>query len=168
MWSGCLGDIEWGMCEVRDPLGNALKMVKKHIKSAEKSNNQNGWRGIKQSKSHKYHFPIPLVFRIKTIKIPGKSREMDNTAFYERTTFSRFRFAFTHAFTVIFFVSFLFGICQFGFALLIYGRPGYERITNGHMYRRAHVHVSCRPSTPHPLYSGAAACSRGHGVRCSV
>ena len=80
MWSGCLGDIEWGMCEVRDPLGNALKMVKKHIKSAEKSNNQNGWRGIKQSKSHKYHFPIPLVFRIKTIKIPGKSREMENTA----------------------------------------------------------------------------------------
>jgi hypothetical protein len=79
MWSGCLGDIEWGMCEVRDPLGNALKMVKKHIKSAEKSNNQNGWRGIKQSKSHKYHFPIPLVFRIKTIKIPGKSREMENT-----------------------------------------------------------------------------------------
>ena len=79
MWSGCLGDIEWGMCEVRDPLGNALKMVKKHIKSAEKSNNQNGWRGIKQSKSHKYHFPIPLVFRIKTIKIPEKSREMDNT-----------------------------------------------------------------------------------------
>ena len=66
MWSGCLGDIEWGMCGVRDPLGNALKMVKKHIKSAEKSNNQNGWRGIKQSKSHKYHFPIPLVFRIKT------------------------------------------------------------------------------------------------------
>jgi len=80
MWSGCLGDIEWGMCEVRDPLGNALKMVKKHIKSAEKSNNQNGWRGIKQSKSHKYHFPIPLVFRIKTIKIPGKSREMESTA----------------------------------------------------------------------------------------
>ena len=79
MWSGCLGDIEWGMCGVRDPLGNALKMVKKHIKSAEKSNNQNGWCGIKQSKSHKYHFPIPLVFRIKTIKIPGKSREMDNT-----------------------------------------------------------------------------------------
>ena len=79
MWSGCLGDIEWGMCGVRDPLGNALKMVKKHIKSAEKSNNQNGWRGIKQSKSHKYHFPIPLVFRIKTIKIPEKSREMDNT-----------------------------------------------------------------------------------------
>ena len=29
---------------------------------------------IKQSKSHEYHFPIPLVFRIKTIKIPGKSR----------------------------------------------------------------------------------------------
>jgi len=54
-------------------------MVKKHIKSAEKSNNQNGWRGIKQSESHKYHFPIPLVFRIKTIKIPGKSREMENT-----------------------------------------------------------------------------------------
>jgi hypothetical protein len=79
MWSGCLGDIEWGMCGVRDPLGNALKMVKKHIKSAEKSNNQNGWCGIKQSKSHKYHFPIPLVFRIKTIKIPEKSREMDNT-----------------------------------------------------------------------------------------
>ena len=79
MWSGCLGDIEWGMCGVRDPLGNALKMVKKHIKSAEKSNNQNGWCGIKQSKSHKYHFPIPLVFRIKTIKIPGKSREMGNT-----------------------------------------------------------------------------------------
>ena len=77
MWSGCLGDIEWGMCEVRDPLGNALKMVKKHIKSAEKSNNQNGWRGIKQSKSHKYHYPIPLVFRIKTIKNPGKSREME-------------------------------------------------------------------------------------------
>ena len=39
-----------------------------------KSNNQNGWPGIKQSKSHKYHYPIPLVFRIKTIKIPGKSR----------------------------------------------------------------------------------------------
>ena len=75
----CLGDIEWGMCGVRDPLGNALKMVKKHIKSAEKSNNQNGWCGIKQSKSHKYHFPIPLVFRIKTIKIPEKSREMENT-----------------------------------------------------------------------------------------
>ena len=35
--------------------------------------------GIKQSKSHKYHYPIPLVFRIKTIKNPGKSREMDNT-----------------------------------------------------------------------------------------
>ena len=88
MWSGCLGDIEWGMCEVRDPLGNALKMVKKHIKSAEKSNNQNGWRGIKQSKSHKYHFPIPLVFRIKTIKIPGKSREMENTGlvpYWEQT-----------------------------------------------------------------------------------
>ena len=32
MWSGCLGDIEWGMCGVRDPLGNALKMVKTHIK----------------------------------------------------------------------------------------------------------------------------------------
>ena len=80
MWSGCLGDIEWGMCGVRDPLGNALKMVKKHIKSAEKSKNQNGWCGIKQSKSHKYHFPIPLVFRIKTIKIPEKSREMGNTA----------------------------------------------------------------------------------------
>ena len=79
MWSGCLGDIEWGMCGVRDPLGNALKIVKKHIKSAEKSNNQNGWCGIKQSKSHKYHFPIPLVFRIKTIKLPEKSREMDNT-----------------------------------------------------------------------------------------
>ena len=29
---------------------------------------------IKQSKSHKYHFPIPLVFSIKTIKTPGKSR----------------------------------------------------------------------------------------------
>jgi len=43
------------------------------------TNNQNGWRGIKRSKSHKYHFPIPLVFRIKTIKIPGKSREMENT-----------------------------------------------------------------------------------------
>jgi hypothetical protein len=51
MWSGCLGDIEWGMCEVRDPLGNALKMVKKHtlnllknqtIKTAgAESNNQN-------------------------------------------------------------------------------------------------------------------------------
>jgi hypothetical protein len=71
------------MCEVRDPLGNALKMVQKHIKSAEKSNNQNGWRGIKQSKSHKYHFPTPLVFRIKTIKIPGKSREMENTGLGE-------------------------------------------------------------------------------------
>ena len=52
MWSGCLGDIEWGMCEVRDPLGNALKMVKKHIKSAEK---------IKQSKR---------LVRNQTIKIP--------------------------------------------------------------------------------------------------
>jgi hypothetical protein len=80
MWSGCLGDIEWGMCEVRDPLGNALKMVKKHIKSAEKSNNQNGWRGIKQSKSHKYHFPIPLVFRIKTIKIPGNGQHYGGAA----------------------------------------------------------------------------------------
>ena len=87
MWSGCLGDIEWGMCEVRDPLGNALKMVKKHIKSAEKSNNRNGWPGIKQSKSHKYHFPIPLVFRIKTIKIPEKSREMDNTVPQLRAAF---------------------------------------------------------------------------------
>ena len=43
---------------------------------------------------------------------------------------------------------FLFGICQFGFALLIYGRPGYERITNGHMYRRAHVHVSSLYTAP--------------------
>ena len=84
-----MGDIEWGMCGVRDPLGNALKMVKKHIKSAEKSNNQNGWRGIKQSKSHKYHFPIPLVFRIKTIKIPEKSREMDNTALVSLTPSTR-------------------------------------------------------------------------------
>ena len=41
---------------------------------AKESNNQKVWRGIKQSKSHKYHYPIPLVFRIKTIKIPGKSR----------------------------------------------------------------------------------------------
>jgi hypothetical protein len=29
-------------------------------------------RNVKQSKSHKYHYPIPLVFRVKTIKIPGK------------------------------------------------------------------------------------------------
>ena len=80
MWSGCLGDIEWGMCGVRDPLGNALKIWSKStLNLLKKSNNQNGWCGIKQSKSHKYHFPIPLVFRIKTIKIPGKSREMDNT-----------------------------------------------------------------------------------------
>jgi hypothetical protein len=47
-----LGDIEWGMCGVRDPLGNALKMVKKHIKSADK---------IKQSKR---------LVRNQTIKIP--------------------------------------------------------------------------------------------------
>ena len=46
---------------------------------AKESNNQKVWRGIKQSKSHKYHYPIPLVFRIKTIKNPGKSREIDNT-----------------------------------------------------------------------------------------
>ena len=82
MWSGCLGDIEcMGMCGVRDPLGNALKIWSKStLNLLKKSNNQNGWCGIKQSKSHKYHFPIPLVFRIKTIKIPGKSREMGNTA----------------------------------------------------------------------------------------
>ena len=36
--------------------------------------NQMPHTNIKQSKSHEYHFPIPLVFRIKTIKIPGKSR----------------------------------------------------------------------------------------------
>jgi len=47
---------------------------------AGKSNNQKGSRKIKQSKSHEYHFPIPLVFIIKTIKIPGKSREKENTA----------------------------------------------------------------------------------------
>ena len=46
---------------------------------AGKSNNQKGSRKIKQSKSHEYHFPIPLVFIIKTIKIPGKSREKENT-----------------------------------------------------------------------------------------
>ena len=46
---------------------------------AKESNNQKVWRGIKQSKSHKYHYPIPLVFRIKLIKIPGNSREMGNT-----------------------------------------------------------------------------------------
>ena len=46
---------------------------------AKESKNQKVWRRIKQSKSHKYHYPIPLVFRIKTIKIPGKSREMGNT-----------------------------------------------------------------------------------------
>ena len=34
---------------------------------AKESNNQKVWRRIKQSKSHKYHYPIPLVFRIKTI-----------------------------------------------------------------------------------------------------
>jgi hypothetical protein len=80
-------DIEWGMCgsaarlhpsETHSP----LKMVKKHIKKLsllKKSNNQNGWPGIKQSKSHKYHYPIPLVYIIKRIKIPGKSREMENT-----------------------------------------------------------------------------------------
>jgi hypothetical protein len=39
---------------------------------AKESNNQKVWRGIKQSKSHKYHYPIPLVFRIKTIKNPGE------------------------------------------------------------------------------------------------
>jgi hypothetical protein len=88
-------DIEWGMCgsacgEIA-PLGNALSAQNRtrsaaawskstlKIKSAEKSNNQNGWPGIKQSKSHKYHYPIPLVYIIKTIKIPGKSREMENT-----------------------------------------------------------------------------------------
>ena len=47
---------------------------------AKESNNQKVWRRIKQSKSHKYHYPIPLVFRIKTIKNPGKSREMGKTA----------------------------------------------------------------------------------------
>ena len=46
------------------------------VPRAKESNNQKVWRGIKQSKSHKYHYPIPLVFRIKTIKNPGKSREM--------------------------------------------------------------------------------------------
>ena len=50
------------------------KWSKGTLNLLKKSNNQNGWPGIKQSKSHKYHFPIPLVFRIKTIKIPGKSR----------------------------------------------------------------------------------------------
>ena len=30
----------------------------------------NAAQRIKQSKSHEYHFPIPLVFEIKTIKIP--------------------------------------------------------------------------------------------------
>jgi hypothetical protein len=55
------------------------KWSKSTLNLLKKSNNQNGWRGIKQSKSHKYHYPIPLVFRIKTIKIPGKSREMENT-----------------------------------------------------------------------------------------
>jgi hypothetical protein len=57
----------------RDFAPNALKMVKKHIKSAnqKKIKNQNSWRGIKQSKSHKYHYPIPLVFRIQTIN-PGE------------------------------------------------------------------------------------------------
>jgi len=55
------------------------KWSKGTLNLLKKSNNQNGWPGIKQSKSHKYHFPIPLVFRIKTIKIPEKSREMGNT-----------------------------------------------------------------------------------------
>ena len=75
MWSGCLGDIEWGMCEVRDPLGNALKMVKKHIKSAEKSNNQNGWRGIKQSNPTNTTFPSHWFSESKQSKSrenPGK------------------------------------------------------------------------------------------------
>ena len=62
-------DIEWGMCGVRrdcTPRKRALrsKWSKStlNIKSAEKSNNRNGWPGIKQSKSHKYHYPIPLWF----------------------------------------------------------------------------------------------------------
>ena len=52
----------------------ALKMVKSTLNLLKKSNNQEGWGEIKQSKSHEYHYPISLVYRIKTIEIPGKFR----------------------------------------------------------------------------------------------
>ena len=39
---------------------------------AGKSNNQKGSRKIKQSKSHEYHFPIPLVFSNQNNQNPGK------------------------------------------------------------------------------------------------
>jgi hypothetical protein len=35
---------------------------------------RSGAESNNESTSHKYHYPIPLVFRIKAVKIPGESR----------------------------------------------------------------------------------------------
>ena len=75
--SGCLGIYRARICLIYKSVSLSLCTAVDCVRlggAPQESNNQKGSRKIKQSKSHEYHFPIPLVFRIKTIKIPGKSR----------------------------------------------------------------------------------------------